>query len=45
MTALSAGAPTARQFTIGGVLAAVSYYYLRAEKEGVAVDELARVFD
>jgi hypothetical protein len=27
------------------VLAAVSYYYLRAEKEGIDVNEIARVFD
>jgi hypothetical protein len=27
------------------VLAAVGYYYLRAEKEGVAIDDVVRVFD
>jgi hypothetical protein len=27
------------------VLAAVGYYYLRAEKEGIIIDDLAKVFD
>ena len=27
------------------VLAAVGYYYLRAEKEGIDVNEIARIFD
>jgi hypothetical protein len=27
------------------IFSAVAYYYLRAEKEGIAVDELAKVFD
>jgi len=27
------------------VTVAVTYYYLRADKEGVAVDEIAKVFD
>ncbi len=29
----------------GSVIAAVGYYYLRAEKEGVQIDDLAGVFD
>jgi hypothetical protein len=29
----------------GAVLCAVGYYYLRAEKEGVVIDDIARVFD
>ena len=27
------------------VMTAVSYYYLRVDKEGVAIDEIAAVFD
>lgn len=27
------------------VLVAVGYYYLRAEKEGINADDIARVFD
>lgn len=27
------------------VMAAVGYYYLRADKEGIAIDDIARVFD
>ena len=27
------------------VLSAVGYYYLRAEKEGIVIDDIARVFD
>jgi len=27
------------------VMVAVGYYYLRAEKEGIVIDDLARVFD
>jgi hypothetical protein len=30
---------------LSAVLAAVGYYYLRAEKEGVAIDEVVTVFD
>jgi hypothetical protein len=30
---------------LGPVLAAVGYYYLRAEKEGVAIDDVVSVFD
>ena len=30
---------------LSGVLTAVGYYYLRAEKEGFGVDDLAKVFD
>ncbi len=31
--------------SLGGVMQAVAYYYLRGEKEGTSADELARVFD
>jgi hypothetical protein len=31
--------------SLGGVMQAVAYYYLRNEKEGTSADELARVFD
>ena len=31
--------------TLGGVVAAVTYYLLRAEKEGTSADELAAVFE
>jgi hypothetical protein len=30
---------------IGAIMPAVVYYLLRAEKEGVGIDEIARVFD
>jgi hypothetical protein len=30
---------------LGSVMAAVGYYYLRAEKEGVAIDDVVAVFD
>jgi hypothetical protein len=30
---------------LGSVLAAVGYYYLRAEKEGVVIDDIVKVFD
>jgi hypothetical protein len=30
---------------LSAVLAAVGYYYLRAEKEGVAIDDVVKVFD
>ena len=30
---------------LGSVLSAVGYYYLRAEKEGVAIDDVVTVFD
>ena len=30
---------------VTAALAAVGYYYLRAEKEGVVIDDIARVFD
>ena len=29
----------------GAVLVAVSYYYLRADKEGIAIGDIAKVFD
>jgi hypothetical protein len=32
-------------FALSAVLAAVGYYYLRAEKEGVAIDDVVTVFD
>jgi hypothetical protein len=28
-----------------GVMVAVGYYYLRAEKEGIIIDDIAKVFD
>ncbi len=31
--------------TFASVMVAVGYYYLRAEKEGVIIDDIARVFD
>lgn len=31
--------------SFASVLAAVGYYYLRAEKEGIMIDDLAKVFD
>jgi hypothetical protein len=31
--------------TLSAVMAAVGYYYLRAEKEGVAIDDVVTVFD
>jgi phosphoribosylformimino-5-aminoimidazole carboxamide ribonucleotide (ProFAR) isomerase len=30
---------------LSAVLAAVGYYFLRAEKEGVAIDDVVTVFD
>ena len=31
--------------SLGGVMQAVAYYYLRAEKEGTSANELGRIFD